>query len=157
MTLLDLWKIERKENNKRPSPSNEENISTTMKKKKYEESRVCKFNQAWKKEFPWVEFDEAENEMFCRLCRKYPSVCDKSSHLFLGIDHSSLTGFCRESLISHNSNQCHYFCFKRGKNETRPEQAPLVRMNRKIDKESQERLETLFNTAHFIEKEKLAL
>ena len=32
-----------------------------MKKNKYEESRVRKFNEAWKKEFPWVEFDEAKN------------------------------------------------------------------------------------------------
>ena len=82
MTLLDLWKIERKENNKRPSPSNEENISTTMKKKKYKESHVRKFKQAWKKEFPWVEFDEAKNEMFCRVCRKSPSVCDKVAAFF---------------------------------------------------------------------------
>ena len=51
----------------------------------------------------------------------------------------------------------HYFCFERAKNETRPEQAPLVRMNRKINKESQERLEKLFNTVHFIAKEKLAI
>ena len=82
LTLLDLWKIEHKENNKGPSPSNEENISTTMKKTKYEESRVRKFNQAWKKEFPWVEFDKAKNEMFCRVCRKYPSVCDKVAAFF---------------------------------------------------------------------------
>ena len=102
-----------------------------MKKKKYEESHAHKFNQAWKKEFPWVEFDEAKNEMFCSVCCKYHSVCDKSSHLFLGIDGSSSTGFRRESLICHNSSQCHYFCFERAKNETRPEQAPLVRMSRK--------------------------
>ena len=150
---LNLWKIERKENNKRPSLSNKENISTTMKKKKYEESCVHKFNHAWKKEFPWVEFDEAKNEMFCRVCRKYPSVCDRSSRFFLGIDGSPWTGFRRESLISHNSSRCHYFCFERAKNETRPEQAPLVRMNRKFDKESQERLEKLFNTVHFVAKE----
>ena len=51
----------------------------------------------------------------------------------------------------------HYFCFERAKNDTRPEQAPLVRMNRKINKESRERLEKLFNTVHYIAKEKLAI
>ena len=111
-------KIKHKENNKRPFPSNEENISTTMKKKKYEEScvRTCKFNQAWKKEFSRVEFDKAKNEMFCRVCRKYPSVCDKSSRLFLGIVGSSSTSFHCKSLISHNSSRSYYFCFEREKN-----------------------------------------
>ena len=147
MSLLNLWKIEHKENNKRPSPSNEENISTTMKTKKYKEACAREFNQAWQKEFPWVEFDEAKNEMFFRVCRKYPSVCDKSSCLFLGIDGSLLTGFCRESLISHSSSGCHYICFERAKNENRLEQAPLVRMNSPFHSEGKSHPEK-FNKLH---------
>ena len=51
-------------------------------KEKYEASRVRRFKQAWNEEFPWVKFDEIKNYMFCAVCQKHPSVCDKSSSLF---------------------------------------------------------------------------
>ena len=51
MSLLNLWKIERKENNKRPSPSNKENIYAAMKKKKYEESCVRNSTKPGRKNF----------------------------------------------------------------------------------------------------------
>ena len=51
-------------------------------KEKYEESRFRRFKQAWNEEFPWVKFDEIKNYMFCAVCQKHPSVCDKSSSFF---------------------------------------------------------------------------
>ena len=92
--LLDLWKIGRK---RKPDPSKEESEKA---KKKYEESRIRKFQPTWKKEFPWVQFDEEKNEMFCIVCRKYPTVADKASRLYVGINGSSATGFRRDSLVS---------------------------------------------------------
>ena len=51
-------------------------------KEKYEESRVRRFKQAWNEEFPRVKFDEIKNYMFCAVCQKHPSGCDKSSSFF---------------------------------------------------------------------------
>ena len=82
MSLFDLWKIERKERNKRQSQTNEESGSSNTRKEKYEESSVRRFKQAWNEEFPRVKFDEIKNYMFCTVCQKHPSVCDKSSSFF---------------------------------------------------------------------------
>ena len=106
--------------------------------KKYEESRIRKFQPTWKKEFPWVKIDTEKNEMFCIVCRRYPTVADKASRLYVGINGSSATDFRHDSLVSHEKNHSHYFCFKRAKSEEKPEQVPLQRISRKIDEESKE-------------------
>ena len=108
-----------------------------------------------RKNFHGLNLTKPKMKCFVEFAVNIPPFVTKVAAFFWVFDGSPWTGFLRESLISHNSSQCHYFCFERGKNESRPEQAPLVRINRKIDKESQERLEKLLNTAHFIAKEKL--
>ena len=60
--------------------------------KKYEDMRIRKFQPTWKKEFPCVKIDADKNEMFCIVCRKYPTVANKASRLYGG---SSITGFHR--------------------------------------------------------------
>ena len=129
--LLDLWKIGGK---RKAESSTDQNPSSEKAKKN--ERRIRKFQPAWKKEFPWVEYNEEKIEMFCVVCRKYPTVADKGSRLYTGINGSSNTGFRRDSLSSHDKSQSHYFCFQRAKNEERPEQAPLEQISRKMDKES---------------------
>ena len=85
--------------------------------KKYEESRIRKFQPTWKKEFPWVKIDVQKDEMFCIVCRRYPTVANKASRLYVGINGSSATGFRRDSLVSHEKSHSHYFCFQRAKSE----------------------------------------
>ena len=80
--------------------------------KKYEVSRIRKFQPTWKKEFPWVKIDAEKNEMFCIIvCRRYPAVADKASRLYVGINGLSATYFPRDSLVSHEKSHSHYFCF----------------------------------------------
>ena len=50
--------------------------------KQYEESRIRKFQPTWKKEFSWVKIGVEKNEMFCIVCRRYPTVADKTSRLY---------------------------------------------------------------------------
>ena len=99
--------------------------------KKYEESRIQKFHPTWRKEFPWVKIDAEKNEMFCIVCRRYPTVADKASRLYVGINGSSATDFHRDSLVSHEKSHSHYFRFQRAQSEEKPER-------RKIDEESKE-------------------
>ena len=49
--------------------------------------------EKYEEEFPWVKFDEVKNYMFCAVCWKHPSLCKKSSSLYLGIDGSSFMVF----------------------------------------------------------------
>ena len=134
LICLTYGKIESK---RKPDSSKEEHPKSE-KVKKHEESRIRKFQPTWKKEFPWVKFDAEKNEMFCIVCRKYPTVADKASRLYVGISGSSATGFYRDSLVSHEKSHSHYFCFQRAKNEEKPKQALLQRIGRKIDEESKE-------------------
>ena len=106
--------------------------------KKYEESRIQKFQPTWKKEFPWVKIDAEKSEMFCIVCHRYPTVTDKASRLYVGINGSSATNFRRDSLVSHEKSHSHYFCFQPAKSEEKPEQAPLQQISCKIDEESKE-------------------
>ena len=99
-----------------------------MKKVEFENS-----NQHGKKEFSWVKIDAEKNEMFCIVCRRYPTVVDKVRRLYVGINGSSATDFRRDSLVSHAKSHSHYFCFQRAKSEEKPEQALLQRISRKID------------------------
>ena len=94
--------------------------------KKYEESRIRKFQPTWygKKNFP--------------VCSRYPTIADKASQLYVGINESSASDFRRDSLVSHEKSHSHYFCFQRAKSEEKPEQASLQRISHKIDKESKE-------------------
>ena len=50
----NLWKI----GSKRKPDSSKEEHPNNEKVKKYEECRIRKFQPTWKKEFPWVKFDE---------------------------------------------------------------------------------------------------
>ena len=101
--LLDLWKIGIK---RKPDSSKEEHPKSE-KVKKYEESRIRKFQPTWNKEFPWAKFDAEKNEMFCNVCHKYATVADKASRLHVGINGSSTTGFHRDSRVSHEKSHSH--------------------------------------------------
>ena len=113
--LLDLWKTGSK---RKPDTSKEEHLNNE-KVTKYE-SWIRKFQPTWKKEFPWVKFDEEKKEMLCIACRKCPTVANKESRLYVGINGSSTTGFCRNSLASHERSHSHYFCFQRAKSKEKP-------------------------------------
>ena len=81
-----------------------------MKKVEFENS-----NQHWKKHSPGPNLTRRRKLMFCIVCRKYPTVADKASRLYVGINGSSATGFRLDSLVSHVKSHSHYFCFQRTK------------------------------------------
>ena len=92
--------------------------------------KARKFQPTWKKEFPWVKIDAEKNEMFCIVCRRYPTVADKASRLYVGINGSSATDFRRDSLVSHEKSHSHYFCFQRAKSEEKPVRADAATVNK---------------------------
>ena len=93
-----------------------------MKKVKFENS-----NQHGKKNFPGLKL------MRRRIKCSALYAAGKASWLYVGINGSSATYFCRDSLVSHEKSHSHYFCFQRAKSEEKLEQAPLQQISRKID------------------------
>lgn len=54
--------------------------------------------------------------MFCIVCRKYQTVADKASQLYVGINRLSTIDFHRDSLVSHT---CVFNKLKMKKNQSR--------------------------------------
>ena len=44
-------------------------------KEKYEEKRQREFKQHWKDDYPWVEHDPVQDNMFCKVCKSHCMFC----------------------------------------------------------------------------------
>ena len=93
-------------------PAAEDEIQT--KNKKYDTQRKRVFLPQWKTKWPWVAHDEVKGVMFCKTCRKYPSLADKSSPLFSGTSN-----FRVDPLKSHRRSREHETCELRLQHESK--------------------------------------
>ena len=84
------------------------------KNKKYDTQRKRVFLPQWKTKWPWVAHDEVKGVMFCKTCRKYPSLADKSSPLFSGTSN-----FRVDPLKSHRRSREHETCELRLQHESK--------------------------------------
>jgi hypothetical protein len=76
-------------------------------KKSYEkEKRMRSFYSKWTDEFPWVEFDETENVMYCIACKKYDKV---------GRFVEGTSNFRIDTLKQHDASRAHVDAYKRYK------------------------------------------
>ena len=117
-------------------------------RRRYEANRPRNFLPQWETQYPWVDFKDGE--MFCRVCRAYPSLAKTSSTLFKGV-----TGKVRsETLKYHHRAKEHVRCEVREANERNPAEVPLRKMVKKLNKDSEARMKVLFKTAFYIAKEK---
>lgn len=44
----------------------------------------CGFCKEWKEEYIWLEYNEEEGKMYCRVCKDFLNIVDKSSFFFIG-------------------------------------------------------------------------
>ena len=118
--------------------------------RKYEKTRPQrKFQESWKKEFPWVEQDTENDVMFCVVCRAYPSIADKSSTLFKGAGPGNGGTYKKETLGIHHTNSAHLTCEKRQQNDKAPQDAPLQRIVTRLGKDKEARMNVLFDAAFY--------
>ena len=76
-------------------------------KKSYEkEKRMRSFYSKWTDEFPWVEFDETENVMYCIACK----IFDKVGRFVEGTSN-----FRIDTLKQHDASRAHVDAYKRYK------------------------------------------
>ena len=45
------------------------------------ETRTRTFQNSWTDKFPWVVFDKNAQEMYCKYCRKFPHLTDRTDAL----------------------------------------------------------------------------
>ena len=112
-------------------------------------TRSREFQKHWKVQYSWLENDEEEG-MFCKLCRAYPQVADKTSTFFIGSLRAGIQ-YRIEPIRSHSGSKSHEACVLKSMFSSNVEQAPITRaLKRKLPEEKKECLVQLFNTAYHI-------
>ena len=76
-----------------------ETTTTPHKKPKEDTWRTRTFKASWRKDFPWVEYDEQGQNMYCSVCRKHPNLAGGNS-MFVGT-----SSFRLQNLRAHNASK----------------------------------------------------
>ena len=75
-----------------------QNEKRKTQQKEYDKKRRKRdVKEAWLEEFSWAQKDDELN-LYCKVCRKFPSLADTKSSLFTGIS----TNFKKETLKFHD-------------------------------------------------------
>ena len=128
-------------------------MSKQMEKRKaqqkhYDQKRRKRdIQETWLDEFSWVEKDE--KELFCGICRKFPSIADTKSSLFTGISSK----FKKETLKFHDRSLKHRRCVDHQKVIENPSSSSMAKSAKNNDAKNFEVYEKLMNTAYFIASE----
>ena len=62
------------------------NLKRKLSQKEYDKTKRKRLlKQSWLREFTWAEYDQTENALFCKVCRKFPVKSDQASSLVRGI------------------------------------------------------------------------
>ena len=128
------------------------NTATEDSRKRYEEKRKQEgrtFCQEWKNVFVWLEFDEGKEEMFCSVCREFPTLADKSSSFFTGRQ-----AFHVRNIKAHANNRKHEICYAAKQQRVLQERGSrdIVQALRQMSPETEEKMKKLFNISYFIAK-----
>ena len=76
-----------------------QNEKRKTQQKEYDKKRRKRdVKEAWLEEFSWAQKDELN--LYCKVCRKFPSLADTKSSLFTGIS----TNFKKETLKFHDKS-----------------------------------------------------
>ena len=57
--------------------------SKSQRDHEYDKKRKRTFQDQWLNEFTWLNADDVDS-VFCKVCRSYPQLADKTSSLFIG-------------------------------------------------------------------------
>ena len=110
--------------------------------------RKRNFQSSWLAEFPWLTLDKDRGIMKCKICCKWPNVCDPKSPLVTGSDR-----FRKDPLYTHAKSSHHTACVVRTDNSKKPiKDTPIGKAVVRSQKEQQHKLKGLFNTAYAIAK-----
>ena len=104
------------------------------------------FRKDWLSEFMWLDYNEKEGQMHCKVCRDFPNIADKTS---------SFTGsksFHASNIKGHDQSRRHAKCVEARKAREAPTSTPIHLGLRNLNAMTEEKLVKLFNTAYYITK-----
>lgn len=110
-------------------------------KERYEEKRKMLgrgFRKEWKEEYTWLEYNEEEGKMYCRVCKDFPNIADKSSSFFTG-NNSFHVG----NVKGHDQSRRHVRCEEAKKAREVPEATPIHKGIRNLNQQTLDKLEKL--------------
>ena len=119
-------------------------------KERYEEKRKMLgrgFRKEWKEEYTWLEYNEEEGKMYCRVCKDFPNIADKSSSFFTG-NNSFHVG----NIKGHDQSRRHERCVEAKKAREALDATPIHKGIRNLNEQTLDKLEKLFNTAYYLAK-----
>ena len=122
----------------------------SMSREKYEQKRKMTghgFRKEWLSEFVWLDYNEKEGQMHCKVCRDFPNIADKNSSFFSGSK-----SFHVSNIKGHNESRHHAMCVEAQKAREAPTSTPIRLGLRNLNALTEEKLVKLFNTAYYIAK-----
>lgn len=159
MSLLRFLNVKPAEKRKLSALGEVENSPTKCKNKVYDENkRQRRYQRKWSETWFWLNYNESEDLMFCKVCREYPTIArsGKKNALVDGCD-----SFRIETLRSHDDSAVHRESLSRYRQdkETRAlvppasvTKDPIHQAFRNIDASTRERFRKLFTVAYTIAK-----
>ena len=92
-----------------PADSQEETQQKeSTSREKYEKKRKmtgCGFRKEWLSECVWLDYDEKEGQMYCKVCKDFPNIADKKSSFLSGSQ-----SFHVSNIKGHDQSRCHAMC-----------------------------------------------
>ncbi|WAR15609.1 ZN862-like protein [Mya arenaria] len=117
---------------------------TEKRKKEYEATgRKREFKSNWLKEFTWLRYDCAKNQMTCNTCKVYGN--ETVGPFILG----SMT-FRKECLKSHEKSECHMLNIEREYAKLNPTKTIAPKTLQSLNLKTMNQLSLKFRNAHFL-------
>ena len=85
----------------------------------YETTHKREFKESWKKDYPWVMYDGALNNMNCGVCKEFPAHAEGNS-FFVGT-----ASFRIQNLKAHAASKAHITCQKAKCARENPTSTPM--------------------------------
>ena len=132
-------------NHPRPSQADQTRPTGARDHSVYESTkRVRLFQPRWLNTFPWLRYDKENDAMYCECCREFKHLHPNSNINLIKGD----SAFRKHSLTSHEGSVGHQKCIGAFKGKQQPEETPMAKIVRRLNKEKREQFVYLFNSAH---------
>ena len=79
-----------------------------------------RFRTDYGKEHPWLEYNEVEGKMYCRVCKDLPNIADRSISFMSGNN-----SFYLSNIKGHDQSRRHVRCLEAKKAREVPEALPI--------------------------------
>ena len=102
------------------------------------------FQPSWLNIYPWLCYDKDNDVMYCECCREFKHLHPNSNITLIKGD----SAFRKPGLTSHAGSLGHRKCIDAFKGKQQPEETPMAKILRRLNKHKHEQFVYLFNSAY---------